>query len=180
MRKFAISCVLVLGFAVICRAQIAPKSDSWAQWNSLVGVWVGEGSGEPGQGSGGSAFSFDLQGRVLVRRSFADYPATKNRPAYRHDDVMFIYVDPANQKTRAIFFDSEGHVIHYAASVSVDGSTFQFLSDPQPSAPRLRFTYVKDGPNRFRFQFEIAPAGSPEKFALYIQGAIRRKAQEAK
>jgi hypothetical protein len=177
MRNCAIFLVLLLAFSVLCSAQSASQPGSWAQWNFLLGEWVGEGNGEPGQGTGGSSFSFDLQGRVLVRRSFAVYPGSKDRSVYRHDDLMIIYLDPADQKTRAVFFDNEGHVIRYDANVSSDGSTFQFVSEPAPAAPRYRFTYVKAGADRLRFQFEIAPTERPEKFATYIQGAMYRKAR---
>lgn len=54
---------------------------------------AGSGTGEPGQGVGEFSFSFDLQDKVLVRKSFAEYPATKEKPAYRHDDMMIIYKD---------------------------------------------------------------------------------------
>ncbi len=56
-----------------------------------------------------------MNGTVLVRRTHLDYTATKPRPAYAHDDLLFVYYDPLDSSPRAIFFDNEGHVIRYAA-----------------------------------------------------------------
>ena len=33
---------------------------NWDAWQFLLGEWVGEGGGAPGQGGGGMTFHFDL------------------------------------------------------------------------------------------------------------------------
>ena len=52
-----------------------------------------EGSREQGQGSGYFTFELDLQGKVLVRRNHSEYPATKDRPTYVHEDPMIVFFD---------------------------------------------------------------------------------------
>jgi hypothetical protein len=138
-----------------------------------LGEWVGEGAGAPGEATGGFSFSFELEGKILVRRNRADYPATKDKPAYSHTDLMVIYQEEPT--TRAVYFDNEGHVIHYAVSLSKDQTTLTFLSDPSPSAPRFRFAYTKAKSDSMTFQFDIAPPGKPEAFSKYLEGSLRRK-----
>lgn len=155
-------------------AQQPASPANWSAWQFLLGEWVGEGTGDPGQGSGTFSFQLDLQKRILVRKNRADYPATKDRPAFSHEDLMVIYQDTANS-ARAIYFDNEGHVIHYAASFSKNQDTLTFVSTPMPSAPRFRLTYVKGKNQTLGIKFDIAPPGKPEEFAPYIQATARRK-----
>lgn len=156
-------------------AQQAKNLDAWASWQFLVGEWVGEGGGEPGRGTGAFSFHLDLQGKVLVRRNRADYPPTKDRPAYSHEDLMVIYMEPGGQAARAIYFDNEGHVIHYTAAFSEDDRSLTFLSDPLPAAPRFRLTYTKKDKDGLGIKFEIAPPGKPDAFSIYLQADARRK-----
>jgi hypothetical protein len=147
----------------------------WKGWKYLIGHWVGEGSGQPGQGSGGFSFLPDLQGKVLVRKNHADYPATKDHPAFSHEDLMMIYHEGEGSPARAIYFDNEGHVIHYDAHFSEGGTTWVFLSDPSPSAPRYRLTYTKEKDGTLGIKFEIAPPGKPDAFQTYIEARARRE-----
>src|SRR5947209_4951221 len=102
-------------------AGAAPKDDPWAAYRFLVGEWVGEGGGRPGQGAGQCSFAFELQGKVLVRRNRAEFPAAAGRPASVHEDLMVIYPAAGGKAGKAVYFESEGHVIHYTASPSEDG-----------------------------------------------------------
>jgi hypothetical protein len=146
---------------------------NWDALRFLVGEWVGEGAGAPGEASGGFSFTFELDGKILVRRNRADYPASKDKPAYSHTDLMVIYQEP--EGTRAIYFDNEGHVIRYHVSLSKDETTLVFLSELSASAPRFRFTYKKAENDSMTFQFDIAPPGKPDAFSKYLEGSLRRK-----
>lgn len=150
-------------------------SDPWAAWRFLVGEWTGEGSGQPGQGSGSFSFAFDLGGKILVRRNRSDYPATKDRPAASHEDLLVVYQASEGSPTRAIYFDNEGHVIQYAVNFSEDQKVLTFLSDPAPSTPRFRLTYTKSDNHTLGVKFEIAPPGQPGSFSTYLEGVARRK-----
>ena len=149
------------------------KPVDWQPFQFLLGEWIGEGSGSPGQGEGGFTFSFDLQNTILVRKNYANYTATKEHPAFSHNDLMVMYQEEG--KTRAVYFDNEKHVINYIVSFSADSNSIIFLSDPVPSAPRFRMTYTKSGTESVKIAFEIAPPGKPESFAPYIEAAARRK-----
>ncbi len=147
---------------------------NWDDWQYYLGEWIGEGTGEPGEGSGGFQFYFDLQNQILIRKNFAEYPATQEKPAYRHDDLMVIYCE-SDESIRAIYWDNEGHIIHYAVEFSQNKNALTFLGDIQPSAPRFRFTYEKTGSDTLHIRFEIAPPGKPEEFATYIEATAHRK-----
>ncbi len=152
-----------------------PDESKWNEWRFLLGKWVAEGGGQPGQASaGGFSFDFDLQGRVLIRRNYYEYPASASKPASRHEDLMVIYQEPYNG-TRAEYFDNEGHVIHYSVSFSEDKKTITFVSDVFSSAPRFRFIYRQLKDDSLGIEFDIAPPGKPDSFSKYIDGTARRK-----
>jgi hypothetical protein len=150
-------------------------TSSWATFEYLLGDWVGEGGGQPGQGAGEFSFHPDLQNRILVRKNYAAYPPTKDRPGFRHDDLMVVYRVSNNAPPRAIYFDSEGHVIHYSITASPDMKTIQFVSEVLPSSPRYRLTYARTGSDFLTLKFEIAPPGKPDSFSTYIEAKAKRK-----
>jgi len=152
---------------------LANDSSHWDSWRFLVGDWVGEGGGQPGQGTGSFSFKPELQGKVLVRRNRADYPATKDRPEYSHEDLMVIY--PEGSSDRAIYFDNEGHVIHYTVKLSPDGKTIVFASVAEAGQPRFPLTYSKAANGALKGKFEVAPPDHPESFATYLEWTAHRK-----
>ncbi len=169
----AVMAVIMSAPGLTVYAQQSPGPLSWNGWQFLIGEWVGEGSGAPGQGTGGFTFSWDLQNTVLVRRNFAKYPATADKPAYDHDDLMIIYYE--KDTPRAVYFDNERHIIHYTVSFAADSSSIVFLSDPVPSAPRYRLTYSKKGGGNVGIAFDIARPDKPDEFSHYIEAMARRK-----
>jgi hypothetical protein len=116
-----------------------------------------------------------LQRKILVRKSYADYPASKDRPAFRHDDLTIVYQQPGTDRLHAVYFDNEGHVIEYAVDVSGDRSTVQFLSELAPSSPRFRLIYRRTGDETVAIKFEISPPGKPDSFSTYLEARARRK-----
>jgi len=151
--------------------------DAWKPYRFLVGEWTGEGGGEPGNGSGRFSFAWDLQEKVLVRRNRAEYPAAQGRPAFSHEDLMVIYRADRGGPTKAIYFDSEGHVINYAVTFSNDGRTLTFLNDALPAAARFRSSYTKGADESMGIKFEIAPPGKPGGFKTYLEGDARRQTE---
>jgi hypothetical protein len=166
--------VLILcAFASTIFSQQAAKSSDWNSLKFLLGEWVGEGTGAPGEATGSFTFSYDLQNTILVRKNYAEYPAQNGRPAFRHDDLMIVYHE--GNGTKAVYFDNEGHVINYRVNLSQDSLSTIFVSDAAPSAPRFRFSYTKNGNDKMKFSFDIAPPGKPEEFSKYLDGIVTRK-----
>jgi len=156
-------------------AQERMVSTDWGPFKFLIGDWVGQGTGQPGEASGGFSFSFELQGRILVRRNYAEYPAAKDHPAFRHDDLMVLYADSPGPAIRAVYFDNEGHTIYYHVALNDDQKTLTFQSDPVAGQPRFQFVYHKVDEQRMTFEFNIAPPNKPDAFAKYVGGEVRKK-----
>jgi hypothetical protein len=167
-------CILlfILLLSSIAQSQ-TNDSTGWIGWEFLLGDWIGGGGGSvPGQGSGWYSFSYDLQKQVIVRKNHAEYPATKDLHEYTHDDLMIIYREP-KKPVHAVYFDNEGHVINYTATLLNAGVIF--VSDSSTAGPRFRLTYTPAGPDSVTIRFDIAPPGKPGAFAPYIRAAARRK-----
>ncbi len=163
MRAHAIVAA-VLGI-VICSgvpARAQPAS-AWDRLQMLVGTWESSGDTQLGQGEGSASFTRELNGQVIVRRSFADYKAGP-QAGTRHDDLLVIYRDAADRPPKAIYFDSEGHVIRYAVDVSNDNAIV-FESDRDAEGPRYRLSYTRNGAS-LAGTFEIASPGAEYKTYL--------------
>jgi hypothetical protein len=162
---------------LLCQSPLSAQNRADAGLDSLrflLGRWAGEGSGDAGQGSGYFTFEEGLQGKVLVRKNRAEYPATKDRPAFTHDDLMVVYADPQTGRTRAFYTDSEGHVINYDVRPSGDGKGVVFLSDPPDAGPRYRLTYALTQPDTIALTFEMATADQPGQFRKIVEGRVRK------
>lgn len=148
----------------------APKPLQALQF--LIGTWRGEGGGGPGQGSGTFSFERSLQDRVILRKNASEYPAAENRPASRHDDLMVLFVSDGGD-IRADYYDSEGHVIRYAAATVTDHE-LTLVSDAGASAPRFRLSYTLGQDGVLKGSFEIAPPGKPDSFTPYLTWMARK------
>ncbi len=148
----------------------ALMAQDWGPLQFLVGHWTGEGGGTPGPAAGSFSFTPDVQGKVLLRKSFAEYPPANGKPASRHDDLTVVYRDETSRQFRAIYFDNEDHVIQYAVIPAADGVVFVTQGDS--TTARYRLTYTSAGTGRLKLKFEIAPPG--KDFATYIEAGARR------
>jgi len=145
----------------------------WDAWKFLLGVWEGSHAGDPGQGYGTFSFSFDLDQNILVRKSRTVFPPATERAGYTHDDLLIIYTEFTGIK-RGIYFDNEEHVIHYEVKGSPHPNTIILESDPVPSMPQFRFTYLKTGADTLDAKFEMTPPGEPGAYFTYLEGPSRR------
>ncbi len=57
-----------------------------------------------------------------------------------HGDFLYVYQDAPGQPYKAIYFDNEGHVIHYDVSTPTP-TTAIFLSDASKPGPQFRLIY---------------------------------------
>jgi hypothetical protein len=139
----------------------------------LLGDWQAEGGGTPGPASGGFTFAPSLQGRVIVRTNFAEYPAVAGKPASRHEDLMVFYATESGE-LRADYYDSEGHVIRYAGDAP-SASEVTLVSEVVSGAPRFRLIYKLGADGVLAGRFEVAPPGKPESFGPYLAWTARRR-----
>src|SRR5215813_4414358 len=138
-------CLLAVSLSCFVTSSLAeePKDDPWAAYRFLLGDWVGEGSGKPGQGSGSFSFAPDLDGKVLVRKNRNHIPAANGRPAATHEDLLIVHRGADGKRNQAIYFDNEDHVIRYTVTPAPDGKSLVFVSDAKPAEPRFRLTYAQ-------------------------------------
>lgn len=111
----------------------------WQPLQFMVGKWAGGGAGEPGAGQGAFSFLPELNGQVLVRRSFNQLAAGP-----RHEDWMIVYSDGPKEAPRAIYFDSEGHVIRYGITFPAKNAAV-FESEAGQPGPKFRLSYSLEG-----------------------------------
>ncbi len=165
--------IVVALFALASPALAKPQAaDPWQPIQFLVGEWTAEGRGDPGRGSGSFSFRFDLDRKIMIRLNRSDYPATKERPAFSHGDLMVIYPDPKDSGFRAIYFDNEGHIIEYGVKIPSEG-TAEFVNSAARGSPRFRLTYTKSTGDALTVKFEIAPPDHPDSFKTYLEGSAR-------
>src|ERR1035437_6517762 len=131
---------LIAGLLSIISICFGQQNAPWAKWSWLIGPWKGEGSGQPGQGSGVFTFKTDLNDQILIRKAHSEYPASNNKPAIIHDDLMIVYLDYNGNPSKAIYFDNEGHTINY--SIAYFDKSIVLLSDKSPNVPVFRLTYT--------------------------------------
>jgi hypothetical protein len=168
--------------------QSAPDtSDTWRGLRFLLGNWTGEGGevGAEGEqataGSGRFTFALDLQDNIVVRKNHAHYPATSEKPAYDHYDLMIIYHDQIPGQLRAIYFDNEGHVIEYAVARSetaMSTPVVEFTRPPSDLRPGFRLTYVGTDDSHLAFTFEFAAPGAAQDFSPYMEAQCRRSEED--
>jgi len=130
-----------------CGAGMAQTSD-WSKLDFLMGKWTGAAGEKDTQiGAGQGAFSFeaDLGGKIVVRKNQANYDS-----GVHHEDLLVIYRE--EEKPRAIYFDSEGHVIRYAVTFP-ESQRVVFETEAGQAGPRYRLTYwVESGVLKGRFE----------------------------
>jgi hypothetical protein len=165
--------IVLLCVVLSALPQQAPEKDQSLPFKALdflIGDW--EAISKPGEGAGSFSFTREAQGRVLVRRNHAEYPAADGRPAGAHDDLMVIYQDGGS--LRADYFDNEGHVIHYVAQGGAEGEV-TFVSEAGADGPRYRLSYARNPNGNVRGKFEIAPPGNPNGFTQYLAWEAKRQ-----
>jgi hypothetical protein len=173
-RGAVLALVLALSGGVLRAGQASPPADPWTRLNFMVGEWQGVGTGAPGEGVGGTSFTFALDRNVLVRKNWATYPAKPGAATGNsHEDLMVIYPAPGGSGLKAIYFDNEGHVIQYAASFPGPAGEVVFESDPDSAGPRFRLDYALAADGKLTVIFSIAIPGSD--FKEYARGVLAKK-----
>jgi hypothetical protein len=162
--------LLTMILITIMTAGFGQQNSNWAKWSWLMGEWKGEGSGEPGKGSGIFSFKTDLDNKILVRRAHSEYPGPSGKPATIHDDLLIVYLDFSGNPAKAIYFDNEGHTINY--TIDYTNKAIILLSDKISKMPVFRLTYTLLDNNSINTKFEMSQDG--EKFMKYIEGVSRK------
>ncbi len=172
---FAVAVAIAMGASGLVWAQ-TPKDGSWAPFQFLIGTWSGSGSGQPGEASSGSTtFTFELDKNVIVRKNRAEYPPPPGKnTAIVHEDLLIIFRPKGDAQFRAIYFDNEGNVIHYAVSLPGLGKpTVVFESEGNGTTSRFKLVYEAADKDSMSVEFFVAPPGGELK--SYVKGTVERK-----
>lgn len=161
---------LTIAFLGLFLTVFSQPNPTWEKWNWLMGEWAGEGSGQPGQGSGTFSFQTDLDQKILVRKSHSEYPAAGNKPEIIHNDLMIIYSNNSGDPAKAIYFDNEGHTINY--TISYCDKSIVFTSERIQNFPVFRLIYVQLNNESVNTKFEFSEDGA--KFNPYVEGKSRK------
>lgn len=152
MKRIAITFLLAISLSTAAplRAQApspaAPAQDPFKALSFLEQNWEANTNGFGGvQSTGTYTFRRELGGHILARRSTNEV-ACKGPADFDcgHGDMLYVYQDAPGQPLRAIYFDNEGHVIHYGVSTPAPLSVV-FLSEPVGPGPQFRLTYAVQG-----------------------------------
>ena len=155
--KLMLSAVLATVLPLAAQNPAGKAGDTaWKKLEFLLGKWTGMAGPKDtplGAGQGGFSFESELDRKIVVRRNQATYDN-----GVRHEDLMVIYLDSPDDTPRAIYFDSEGHVIRYNLSFP-EAKRVVFESDGSQPGPRYRLTYWQNG-QALDGKFELAPPGA--------------------
>jgi hypothetical protein len=150
------------------------KADPWVGIRFLLGTWEAKTTGGVAQAQASTGYSFrlELRDHVMARHSRSGFCSAPDDFNCLHSDLLYIYPAATGQSLEAIYFDNEGHVLHYAISTPKPG-TVVFLSDPAQPGPQYRLSYTfLDGV--MGGQFEMKTPGQTE-FTSYLEWSGKRQ-----
>jgi hypothetical protein len=155
-------------------AKSPAKADPWAGVRFLLGLWGAKTTGGVAQAQVSASYSFrlELRDHVLARHSRSGSCSAPDDFDCLHSDLLYIYPSTTGAALEAIYFDNEGHVIHYAVTTPKPGNVV-FLSDPVQPGPQYRLSYTfLDGV--MTGQFEMKMPGQTE-FTSYLEWSGKRQ-----
>jgi hypothetical protein len=147
--------------------------ERWSALSFLEGTWEARTLSGAAKADVVGTYSFkkELGGHILARHSSADGCKGPADFDCDHGDLLYIYQDSAGQPLKAIYFDNEGHVIHYGVDAPTP-SNVVFLSEPAPG-PRFRLVYeLKAGLMSGKFQMQMP--GKTE-WTSYLEWSGKKK-----
>ncbi len=138
--------------------QTAPSSsDPFKALAFLEGTWDATTHDTAGVHVIGTyTFKTELGGHVLGRH-VTSLKACKGPDTFdcEHSDLLFIFPEAPGKPLKAIYFDNEGHVIHYVVSTP-NATTAVFLSEASQPGPQFRLTYeLKNSVMNGNFQMHM-------------------------
>jgi hypothetical protein len=137
-----------LAVALSAVAQNASQpTNPFQPFSFLIGTWEAKTVNTPDVTAGGTyTFQLELKNHILARHSIANSAACKGPADFNceHGDLLYIYADAPGQPLHAIYFDNEGHVIHYTVTAPT-ATTAEFLSDASEPGPQFRLLYELKG-----------------------------------
>ncbi len=156
-------------------AQSAPAAaDPFKALAFLEGSWEANTQDKAGVHVVGTyAFKPELGGHILGRH-VTSLTACKGPVTFdcEHTDLLYVFAEGPGQPLKAVYFDNEGHVIHYNVSTP-DATTAVFLSDASLSGPQFRLTYeLRGSVMSGKFQMHLP---GPGEWRSYLEWSGAKK-----
>ena len=163
--------VFVVCMAASCVRIAAPAEsaiDPWKSLQFLMGTWEARTQGGSAGAAGVGTYTFqpELRNHVLARHSGSEKCQGPADYDCEHADLLYIYRDASGQSYKAIYFDNEGHVIHYDVSVPTP-TTAILLSEASRPGPQFRIVYELKGTMMYG-KFQMRAPGQTE-FQSYLE-----------
>jgi len=175
MKLFVITAFLFACVFPQANAQNSADTDALKPLAFLEGTWQAKTQGGSAGADASATYTFqrELKGHILARHthdsSGCHGPATYDCD---HSDLLYVYRDSGSAALRAIYFDNEGHVIHY--DVSVTGpATAVFTSDSDTKGPQFRLVYELKS-SVMSGKFQIRAPGQTD-FKSYLEWSGERR-----
>ena len=143
MLSLAIAALLCLSAAAQAPARTA--ADPFQSLSFLEGTWDAKVQNDAAiKLAGRYTFGRELDGHILARHGTTD-PNCKAPASFdcAHGDLLYVFQEAPGGPLKAIYFDNEGHVIHYDVTTPTPASAV-FLS-PAAAGPQFRLTYELAG-----------------------------------
>lgn len=121
----------------------------------LIGTWHGAAP----EASGTDVFQRDLDGHVLQRRSQNPTTSSAGITPQAIQALLTIYPLGEGDALAAIYFDNEGHVIHYEHVAVTPRERVEFRCNGGAATPGFRLTYSLRSRGTLHVKFEMAPPG---------------------
>jgi hypothetical protein len=165
---------LMVGMTALPLYSQAPATaapDPWASLAFLQGTWEAKGQGATGAASYGTyTFRKELGGHILARRGETTECKGPADFDCGHGDMLYVFREMPGGPLKAIYFDNEGHVIHYDVTTPTSTSV-EFLSEASRPGPQFRLVYeLKGDVMSGRFQMHM-PGQAEWKSYLEWSGA---------
>jgi len=156
------------------QAQPPATPDPWAGIRFLIGSWETKTTGGAAQAQAAAVYTFrlELRDHILARHSRSGACVNPDDAECQHNDLLYIYPEGGAGSFKAIYFDNEGHILHYDLSIPKPG-TAVFLSDAAQPGAQYRLTYtLLDGV--MSGQFEMKLPGQTD-FVSYLEWSGKQR-----
>ena len=176
MRRTLFILPLLIALPIVGQSVPSSGAEAFKALSFLQGTWEAKATGKEGVTALGTyTFRKELQDHILARHSSSS-AGCKGPETFDcdHGDLLYVYQETPEQSLKAIYFDNEGHVIHYDVSIPEPG-TAMFLSDGSKPGPQFRLMYeLKGTVMSGRFQMRM-PGQQEWKSYLEWSGSKRRE-----
>jgi len=174
MIKGLISAVAFCAIALAQGSAPTQPADPWKAVRFLLGTWEAktQGGSAGAAASGTYTFRLEIKGHVLARHSASAGCTGPTDFDCEHGDLLYLYQDAAGLPLKAIYFDNEGHVIHYELTTPAPNKAV-FLSAASQGGPQFRLIYELKGQVMLG-KFEMRMPGQSE-FRSYLEWSGGRK-----